>query len=577
VAVLTHVEKANRYAKAVVSGKILACKWVRLACQRHLDDLKRAKTRAFPYKFDPDRAGRVCRFIELFPHVKGHWATPQPGKKGSELLKLEDWQCFYLCSVWGWVEKKSGHRRFRTAYLEVPRKNGKSILAGACGLFSFAADGEFGAEVYSGATTEKQAWEVFRPARLMADRSPDFQEHYGVEVNAKSLTIPANGSRFEPVIGKPGDGASPSHAIVDEYHEHPDPTMVDTMQTGMGARLQPLLQVITTAGDNLGGPCYAMHDDAIKTLERSSPEHVNETLFALIYTIDDGDDWTAEDSLRKANPNYGVSVGAAFLQQQQREAVSSAMKQGVFKTKHLNVWVAARSGYMNMEWWNRQADDTLTREQFKGERFFAGVDLASKIDLSSRCDLFVRTIDGEEHWYLFGRHYCPQAMIDEPQNRHYQAWQLEKWLTGTEGDETDQERIKLDLLEDAREYEVAEIAFDEWGAIKMAQELQSAGLTVIRVPQNVKHLSDPMKLLEAKAKAGTLHHNGDPILAWAMSNVTIKPDRNENIFPGKERPQNKIDPAVAAILAAGRASVHAGAVVAVDFIGDEEASDGFDQ
>ena len=210
------------------------------------------------------------------PHVKGEWARKRM------TLKLEPWQKFILSTLFGWKRAKDGLRRFREAYIEVPRKNGKSCFVAPMGLYMLVADGEEGAEVYSGATTEKQAWEVYGPARIMAKRAEGFMEHYGVDVRAKNMNLIGSASRFEPLIGDPGDGASPHCAIVDEYHEHDSPRLYDTMITGMGARRQPLIIVITTAGFNLGGPCYDMRLRAGKVLDRTLQD---EELFAIVYTI----------------------------------------------------------------------------------------------------------------------------------------------------------------------------------------------------------------------------------------------------------------------------------------------------
>jgi phage terminase large subunit-like protein len=208
-----YTSSALQYANEVLAGTIPACQWVKLACERHLKDLTRSDTEQFPFLYNPAKADRACKFIEALPHVKGNWANR------AERIKLQPWQCFIICSLFGWVTKDSGQYRFREAYICVPRKNGKSVIAAGIGLFKFAADGEFGAEVYSGATSEKQAWEVMLPAKLMAQRTPALLKAFGIEVNGKSLksgslTRPSDGSRFEPIIGKPGDGASPSCAIV---------------------------------------------------------------------------------------------------------------------------------------------------------------------------------------------------------------------------------------------------------------------------------------------------------------------------------------------------------------------------
>lgn len=538
-----HVEKATRYAKDVVAGKILACKWVRLACKRHLNDLKRARTKGYPFKFDPAKAEKACQFAELLPHVKGKWAAGE-----SPTIHLEPHQCFRRSMKFGWVEKKTGRRRFRVSYEEIPRKNAKSTDAAIDGLYFLTADKEMGAEVYSGATSEKQAWEVFRPAKQMAERTPEFLEHYGVEVNAKSLTVLSTGGRFEPIIGKPGDGASPSLAIVDEYHEHPDETLYDTMETGMGAREHPMMYVITTAGEDIGGPCYALHDRVTKMLDGAADER----LFGIIYSIDTDDDWTSEEALKKANPNYGVSVDVEYLREQQRAAINDARKQNTFKTKHLNVWGSARAPWMNMEWWNRCADPELSPAQFIGESAAFGGDLASRLDLASTAHMFRREMEDGTHYYAFGRHYCPRAAVEDPKNKHYQKWALEGHLTPTEGNDIDFDRIASDVLEDGKQHSLASFMADPWNARALTDLLKREGIAedmVIEVPQQTQHLSAPMKDLEAAVAAGRFHHTGDPVLTWAVANLTVRPDANDNVFPRKDRPENKIDPAVALILA----------------------------
>ena len=429
-----HVTAAERYARGVAAGKIAACKWVKMACERHRADRKGEKQKQFPFRFDKGNAERACEFIELLSHTKGKWAAE------GLLLKLMPWQCFLVCSIFGWLRKADGLRRFRKVLLLVPRKNGKSQIAAAIGLYMLAADGEYGAEVYSGATTEKQAWEVFRPARLMALKAEEFREHFEVEVNASNINIPANGSRFEPIIGNPGDGPSPSCAIVDEYHEHTTDELFDTMETGQGAREQPLMLVITTAGVDLSGPCYALQLEAQKMLERVRP---NDALFALIYTVDTGDDWADPKMLKKANPNYDVSVAAEFLIARQREAIESARKQGNFQTKHLDIWVGARDAYFNVRKWQECQEPGLRIEDFEGQACFLSMDLASKIDLAALEILFPRD---DDTYARFGRYYLPEATVKQAQNEHYQGWQRGGWLTMTDGDMIDHRVIRDDIL-----------------------------------------------------------------------------------------------------------------------------------
>ncbi len=542
----SYVATANEYAREVISGRVLACKWVQLACQRHLDDLARAK-RGWTYVFDETKANRVCRFIEQLPHTKAEWASRRQN------IKLEPWQCFIETSIFGWVQTRDNYRRFRIAYICVPRKNGKSILAAGNGIYMFAGDNEFGAEVYSGATSEKQAWEVFRPAKQMVDRTPRIKELFGITVGAKNLAILANGSRFEPVIGKPGDGASPTCAIVDEYHEHDSDELYDTMRTGMGARKQPLMLVITTAGSNVAGPCRALQADVEKVLEGSidRPE-----LFGTVYTVDEADNWTADEALRKANPNYDVSVFGDFLRTEQTNAVRDSRKQNIFKTKHLNIWVGASIAWMNMQKWNSLVDASLDPSEFRGLPCYAAVDLASKLDIAARVKVFRKRIGKEDHYYAFADCYLPEERASEPELQHYHKWVHDGVLKTTLGNVIDYDTIEEDTISDCQTYRISELGFDPWNAEQFAQHIAAKTKTqAVEVLNQARTLSDPMKQVEALVIDGRLHHDGNPVLTWCMSNVVAHTDKKENIFPNKEKPENKIDAAVALIMAMSRAFV----------------------
>ena len=532
-------DMAETYARDVVSGHILACKWVRLACKRHLDDLERASDDAWPYQFDADAGARVCRFLELLPHVKGTWAAR------GELLRLEPWQVFLTVCIFGWLRNADGLRRFRRAFIMVPRKNGKSFLVAGWGLWMFAADGEHGAEVFSGATTEKQAWEVFRPARLIADKTEEFCDEFGVTVNASNLHIQANGSRFEPLIGKPGEGASPSCAIADEYHEHQTDDQVDAMATGMGARDQPLQILISTAGDNLAGPCYQAKLDAQKVLEGVIE---NDELFAVEYGIDEGDDWTTEDALRKANPNFDISVSGDFLRQRQREALDTARRQGVFKTKHLNAWVAARNAFFNMASWAANADPTLRLDDSEGQDCHLGLDLASKVDIAA-LEILLPNDDGS--FTRFGKYYLPEATVEKPENEHYRGWVTEGWITVTEGAIIDFEVIEADILDLCTRFDVEAVGYDPHQATMLVTRLLAENVPMLEYRPLTRNFSEPMKQLDALNDAGKIAHNGDPVMSWMMSNTTAKIDTMDNVYPRKEKPENKIDGVVALIMALG--------------------------
>jgi phage terminase large subunit-like protein len=539
------VKQAEAYARAVISGKIVACKWIKLLCQRHLDDLARVASEDFPYLFDPARAERVAKFLQLLPHTKGKWA----GKR--ELITLEPWQLFSVCVPFGWLRKKDGNRRYRTLLIFVPRKNGKSIIGGGLGIYMFTADNEFGAEVYSGATTEKQAWEVFRPAKQMIERTPELREHFGVEVNASNMVRLEDGSRFEPVIGKPGDGSSPSCSIVDEYHEHQDSTLFDTMETGMGAREQPVMLVITTAGSSIGGPCHQLVRDSERALEGliDRPD-----LWPALYTIDQGDDWTSAEALRKANPNFGVSISEDFLLARQRDAMQSATKQATFRTKHLNEWVGAKNAWLNMLRW-KEAPPRKSLAELEGRPCFIGLDLASKIDVAGSLLVFPPHGD-DPHWHVHGRYYLPEARVIEELDSNtarYREFDALGLLTLTDGEVIEFEVIKEDLREFAGRFDLQAVGYDPWQATQLAQEMELEGLPMVEIRQTVQNLSEPMKELESLILQRKLAHGDCPVLTWMASNVVAKMDVKDNIYPNKERPENKIDGIVALIIALARA------------------------
>ncbi|WP_163371066.1 terminase large subunit [Endozoicomonas acroporae] len=547
------VNKANKYARDIVAEKIPACRYVKQACERHLNDLEREKEKSFPYKFNRTAAERACKFIQQMPHTKGEWAFKRM------LITLEPWQLFIVASAFGWVHKGSGLRRFREVYTEIPRKNGKSAISAGVGVYMFAADNEFGAEVYSGATSEKQAWEVFRPARLMVKKSPDLMAHFGIEVNAKNLNRAADDARFEPVIGNPGDGASPSCSIVDEYHEHDSDSLYTTMLTGMGARRQPLMWIITTAGFNIDGPCYDKRREVIETLETGG----NDELFGVVYTIDDGDDWTQVDVLEKANPNMGISVYREYLISQQQRAINNARFTNRFKTKHLNVWVSARTAFFNLEQWRACEDDTLNLEQFEGHDRMLSFDMASRLDLTAMVALFARDINGQRHYYCIApKFFVPEDTIFDNDNRRlaerYQQFANTGHLTPTDGAEIDYRDVLAEAMLYNRCGSVRECPIDPHGATALAHQLADEGMEPVIIKQNFTGMSDGMKELEAAIASGRFHHDGNPVMTWCIGNVVGKylAGSDDIVRPIKEAPDSKIDGAVALIQAVGRAMLN---------------------
>lgn len=534
-----YIQKANKYAKDVTSGKIDSCKWVKAACKRQLDDLKRWSKKSDPYYFDKDAGNRVCEFIENLPHVKGKWAGTNQ--------TLEPWQCFVWSTSFGWMRSKDNKRRFREIYLEVPRKNGKSIESASIGLYLFI-EGEPGAEIYAGATTEKQAWEVFRPAKLMALKADGFANHYGINVNASNIHCLSTASRFEPLIGNPGDGASPHGALVDEYHEHNTPNLYDTMITGMGSREQPMMVVTTTAGSNTAGPCYDKRNQVCRILDKVEGFENNE-IFGIIYTIDDSDDWSDFKVWKKANPNFGVSVFEDYLKSRHTEAIQRASRQNIIRCKHLNQWMTAGEAFFDPLKWAACADETLDIGDFKGQSCWVGLDLASKIDLSAMVVLF--RVDGV--YYVFPRFYLPEDATEGEDKTHYQTWVIEGHITTTIGSMIDYDVIEEDLKQLNRDYNVIEVPHDPWNAAQFVGHMQKVKIPMVEVSQTVGKMSDPMKELEAIILEDRIRHNGNPVLSWCMSNTVAKIDKKDNVYPYKERAENKIDGTIALIMALSRA------------------------
>lgn len=535
----------HQYARDVVAGKIPACVYVQQACQRHLDDLEKL----WEYRFDSAKADRVCRFIELLPHVKGEWASNE------ERIKLAPWQVFVLCVVFGWVNKSTGKRRFTLVYEEVARKNAKSTKMAGVGNYMFACDAEFGSEVYSGATKMDQAQEVFRPARQMMERSPELRQALGVHVAASRMSIPEDGSRFEAVVGKPGDGASPHCGIIDEYHEHDSDVLFDTFRTGMGARRQPIAWVITTAGDNMAGPCKLLRGDVIKILDGTVRR---DEVFAIIYTIDEGDKWSDEVALLKPNPNLDVSVFRSFLIAERDAALVNPRKRGVFQTKHQCVWVGAVSAFFDKEKWVSLGDPKLKPEDFIGCLCVLSIDLSKRLDFTARALGFKKIIGGKEHYFLFMRFRLPQAQIQRPECQHYFGWAESKAIEVHEGSVVDFNRVQRETEEEIKRFKAKEFAYDDWNAEQFGQAIgQGTKAVPVDMDQNVKMLNAPMKELEALILEGRVHHDGNPVMNWMIGNVTAREDANENVMPRKEpgREENKIDGAVAAIMVISRLMV----------------------
>lgn len=534
---------ARQYVDDILGGRIPACAWVHRACQRQRDDMERWADDAAPWRFDESRASDVCRFVELLPHIKGPLA--------GQLIRLEPWQIFILASIFGWVNA-AGLRRFRRVYIEVPRGSGKSALSSAVALYMLAADGEGGAEVYSFATTRDQARIVFNDAQHMARRTPGLKRHFGVEVNAHAIHVVKTASKFEPLAaeGSTLDGLNIHFACVDELHAHKTRAVYDVVETGTGKRDQSLLWVITTAGSNRSGICYEVRTFVAEVLKGVAQD---DTQFGIVYGLDDEDDWTTEESLIKANPNWGVSVMPNVLTPLQRKAMIMPSAANNFQTKHLNRWVNADTAWLDMRAWDRAGNPLLTIDKVRHLPAWIGLDLASKVDIAAAPILFYDPRESRYYLITSGRFWLPERQVEGGGNSQYSGWVRSGHLVSTPGEVTDYDFIEQQLRDDAAFlHDLREVPFDPWQATHLSNRLMGEGLPMVEYRQTVQNMSEPMKTLEALILEGRLEHDGNPAMAWMMSNVVGHLDAKDNIYPRKERPENKIDGPIGVMMALGR-------------------------
>ena len=533
-----HVAMALDYANDVVSGDIVACKYVQLGCQRFLDDLERD----WHYTLDCYEAERVCNYIEELPHIKGEWA-----KKGLKIT-LEPWQVFGLVNVFGWRDP-NGLRRFKTWYEEVARKNAKSTKAAGVGLYMLHEDGEAGAEVYSAATTRKQAKIVFETARLMAMRTHSLP----VEVRAHTISHIDTASKFEALHaqGETLDGLNVQCVLNDELHAWTKRSVYDVLETATGSREQPLMFNITTAGNNAEGICYELRGYLVRILQG---QITDDSFFGMIYTLDDGDDWADRSVWLKANPNLGVSVYPMDLETQAKKAGEVVSQQNAFLTKRMNVWTNAAVAWMNMRQWQDCTDPTMRIEDFAGEPCWAGLDMASKIDVTSNAQVFQRTVNGKQHFYAFMRHWLPEKAVQEEPTGIYDGWVRSGHMRKTPGNIIDVDQIEHELMtEVVAPHDLRELAVDPMhNSTQVSVHMAQQGVQTVDVRPTVLNFSEAMKWLEALVKDGRFHHN-DPVLTWMISNVEVRVDYKDNIYPRKSAPGRKIDGVIALLMALNRA------------------------
>jgi phage terminase large subunit-like protein len=545
------VEGARAYARDILSGKIPAAKIVKDACDRFERDLAAADAGDSAWEFRPDLAERAMVFAGLLSNIKG----PEAGQP----LRLMAWQRFVFANIFGFVERGTEVRRFRQGVVYVPRGNGKTSIAAPFALYLSFVDGEGGAEGYAAAVTREQARILFDTAREMVRRSPEFRSKFGVEAGANAVFQTRSASKMVPISSdaKALDGLNVQVAVCDEIASHKTSEVYSVLLTAMGKRKHPFLLSISTATGNNSGIGKQLWDYSVRVLEGAQED---ERLFALIYTIDDGDDVWDEAVWIKANPSWGQAVQPDAIRAIMRQARNNPAQEAAAKTRHLNVWVGADEALFSLRAWRDCADDSLSMADLEGRPCHIGVDLASKTDLAAVSLAFPSVgEDGRPNFAVFSRCYLNDAAVLEARNASYPGWAADGHIVVTPGNETDMAAIEADIREMARRFDVRSVAFDPWGATQMRQSLAADGLPVIDFHVRTSNLSEPTKELAAAMTSGRLRHDGNPVLEWCIGNVVGHYDARANVFPRKSRPEQKIDAAMALIMAIGRATQDEGA------------------
>lgn len=524
------------YAYGVVDGSIVAGQLVRRACERHLADLSTGPARGL--SFDVAAADRAIQFFGFLKQSKGEW--------GGHILTLESWQAFIVGTIFGW-KRRDGLRRFRTAYIEVPRKNGKSTISAGVGLYLLVADGEPGAEIYSAATKRDQARICHSEAVAMVKASPALAGRVGVLKD--NLHILATRSKYEPLGADADsmDGLNVHGAIIDELHAHKTRNLWDVLETATGARRQPLIWSITTAGYDRHSICWEQHDYASKILDGVIED---DTFFAYIATIDPGDDWRDPAVWSKANPNLGVSVKLDDLERKAEKATHLPSAQNAFKRLHLDVWTEQAERWIDVAAWDA-CEAEIDWNDYRGQTCYGGLDLSSTLDLSALVWLFP---DGDHvtvkaHFWLPGDNLRRRVERDRVP---YDVWAEQGWISLTPGNVIDYDFIRAHIQQDAEHYPVRELGFDPYNATQLVTQLQGDGFEMVPVRQGFLSLSAPTKELEKRILGKQIRHDGNPVLKWMVSNVATETDAAGNIKPSKDRSTEKIDGVVALIIALDR-------------------------
>jgi phage terminase large subunit-like protein len=543
------VNPVDDYARAVVAGDVPAGKYHRLACARHLKDRAREASEGFPYRFDLSKAERFFRFAEKLKHYKGEWA--------GQFIQLRPYQKFRLGSIFGWVHVGTDMRRFRNSYSEIPRKNGKSLEAAVVALYQTFFDGEPGAEGYCAATKRDQAAIVFNDCKKLV-QSSGLKTRIAVQVS--NLHRDDTASKLEPLGADHDstDGLNPNLIIIDEMHAHKNRGLIDVLETATGARRQPLVFKITTAGDDPVTPGGDEHDYACKVLEDVLKD---ESYFAFIAHADPQDDWKLPATAMKANPNYGVSVNAEDLASKVTKATSMPSAAATYKQKHLNLWVNATAPCLSVEGWRKGQSDWEI-DELEHEPCFVGVDLASKIDLCAVSFVFPPGV-GRPKWRIFQQLWTPADTLIDRAHRDrapYPVWVDQGWLMAVPGTSIDHDVVRQAILELRDKFDIQQIGFDPWHADTPIKNLVNVdGFSeeqVIAVPQTFAGMSGACLRVQADILAGDIDARRCPVTAWAVSNTVGQRDGKDNLMFAKGKSRGRIDPVISATVGVSLAIRH---------------------
>jgi phage terminase large subunit-like protein len=539
----------EQYVRDVLAGQVNTCQWVKLACQRHENDMREGEVRGL--LFDADAANKVIAFCSMLKHSKGEWAG-QP-------LTLEPWQQFIIASIFGW-KRQDNTRRFRTAILEVARKNGKSTLAAAVGLYMLVADDEPGAEIYSAATKREQAQISHSEATRMAKSSPHLRKE--LKFYKDNIFIENTASKFVPLGADSDtmDGLNVHCAIVDEIHAHKTRDTWDLLETATGSRRQPLMFGISTAGFDRQSLFFSQHDYTEKVLNGVVQD---DTWFGIIYTIDnpenDPGEWEKEGNWIQANPNLGVSKKLDDMQRKAARAKEMPSALNAFLRLELDMWTQSETKWVPIKHW-KQCDGAVDAEGLRGRTCYGGLDLSSTTDITAFVLVFPPQQENDNYQVLC-RFWLPDESMNERVKRdrvHYDVWVREGLISVTPGNVIDYDFVLDQIDRDMQMYDLKEIAFDRWGASRIQTKLQETGGEefLIQFGQGFASMSPPMKELEKLILSHKLAFGNNPVLTWMADNLVATTDPANNIKPDKARSREKIDGMVALMMGLDRASRH---------------------